>query len=64
MKVPTPDDILTDYRSSFWIKNALAAAMVRDPVEALADAQLLVRVLWHQLAEVQAAGRQRPERAR
>ena len=37
--------ILRDPAASHWLKNALQAAARRDPVDALADAECLVRLL-------------------
>jgi hypothetical protein len=44
------DTIQNDPASSYWLKNALAGALVRDSVDALRDAETLVRVLRERLA--------------
>lgn len=43
--VPTPDVVLDDPAASFWLKDALRAALERDPVDATNDAMLLANVL-------------------
>lgn len=45
--------ILDDPCASFWIKNALRSALVRDPVDALNDAELLVNILQENLVILQ-----------
>ncbi len=40
-----PRDILNDPAGSDWIKNALKAALMRDPVDAANDAEVLAKVL-------------------
>jgi hypothetical protein len=47
---PSCEDILSDPCASFWIKSALRCALDRDPVDALNDAELLVRVLQENIA--------------
>jgi hypothetical protein len=44
-KPATSDQILADPAASFWIKDALRAALRRDPVDAANDAQVLAQVL-------------------
>ena len=39
------DHILESYSASFWLKDALRSALERDPVDALKDAETLLRVL-------------------
>lgn len=43
----TPDaqEILASPSTSFWLKDALRAALQRDPVDAASDAELLATVL-------------------
>lgn len=41
----TPESILASPIASFWLKNALTAALDRDPVDAVIDAELLAAVL-------------------
>jgi len=43
--VPSADVVLQDPTVSYWLKNALATALQRDPVKAALDAQLLFEVL-------------------
>ena len=44
-EVPTVEDLLKDPSTSFWLRNALIAALSRDPVDAANDAEVLARVL-------------------
>jgi hypothetical protein len=44
-KPATSTQILADPSASFWIKDALRAALPRDPVDAANDAQVLAQVL-------------------
>lgn len=37
--------IMNGYAATFWLKRTLASALERDPVDALADAEVLVRAL-------------------
>ena len=37
--------IMTDPAASRWLKNALAGALNRDPVDACRDAELLLQIL-------------------
>lgn len=46
---PTPDQILNDPASSFWLKEALQKALTRDPVDVLNDAEILTSVLQYRL---------------
>jgi hypothetical protein len=39
------DAILADPCASYWLKNALAAALKRDPIDAMHDAEFLAKVL-------------------
>jgi hypothetical protein len=47
-EVPTVDDLLKDPSTSFWLRNALTSALLRDPVDAANDAEILARVLDQQ----------------
>lgn len=51
----TPDmqEILTSPGTSFWLKEALQAALQRDPVDAANDAELLALVLASRRASLQ-----------
>lgn len=42
---PLADHVLADHAASGWLKSALQDALVRDPVDAANDAQVLARVL-------------------
>lgn len=39
------EEIRSDNAASYWLKSALASALVRDPVDAVADAEVLVMAL-------------------
>ena len=45
--------IINDYAASFWLKRTLASALERDVVDAVADAEALVRALRERLDAVQ-----------
>jgi len=47
------DEILADFSASYWLRLALASALERDPVDAVADAESLVVALREHLADVQ-----------
>ena len=39
------EQVLSDPAASFWLKDALRSAVVRDPVDAANDAEVLFRLL-------------------
>lgn len=43
--IPKCEQLLEQHDVSYWLKNALRAAMERDPVDAVNDAELLAEVL-------------------
>jgi hypothetical protein len=43
--LPTVQEVLADSTTSHWIKQALSSALLRDPVDAANDAELLARLL-------------------
>ncbi len=45
----SPAEILNNPAASFWLKDALRAALKRDPVDALRDAEVLRDVLQRHL---------------
>lgn len=47
------NELFADPSVSNWLKEALHTALVRDPVDALSDAELLCGVLQHQLDTIQ-----------
>ena len=54
--MPSDDEIraiLREPGTSNWIKNALSAALDRDPVDAVNDAELLAIVLRHRAEVIQ-----------
>jgi hypothetical protein len=44
-EVPTIEEVLRDPSASVWLKTALRSALVRDPVDAANDAEVLARLL-------------------
>lgn len=50
---PDVDAILTSPSASFWLKDALKAALQRDPVDAANDAESLAAVLVNRCAALQ-----------
>lgn len=51
-KSPTIDEVLNDPATSYWLKDALASALGRDPVDAANDAEVLLDVLAHRLKQM------------
>ncbi len=54
--MPSDDEIrqiLNGPGTSHWLKNALTAALDRDPVDAVNDAELLAMVLRHRCDVIQ-----------
>lgn len=43
--LPSIEEVLHDPAASLWLRNALLAALVRDPVDAANDAEVLARLL-------------------
>jgi hypothetical protein len=41
----TPEMVLEDRSTSFWLRDALSTALLRDPVDSLSDAEVLVAIL-------------------
>jgi hypothetical protein len=46
------DRILADDSASFWLKDAIIALEQRDPVDALSDAETLVKILRERLNKI------------
>jgi hypothetical protein len=44
-ELPQIEDVLHDPAASFWLTDALRAALARDPVDAANDAEVLARLL-------------------
>jgi len=42
---PTVATVFDDPSSSYWLRHALTTAFTRDPVDALNDAEVLVKIL-------------------
>jgi hypothetical protein len=51
-ELPSVEELLKDPSSSFWLRNALTSALLRDPVDAANDAEILARVLDHQCRQI------------
>jgi len=49
---PTCEAILVDVSASGWVKDALRSALERDPVDALNDAETLVKALRENLDDI------------
>ena len=49
---PTCEAILVDVSASSWVKDALRSALERDPVDALNDAETLVKALRENLDDI------------
>jgi hypothetical protein len=47
-RLPTVEELLSDPSTSFWVRNALTSALLRDPVDAANDAEILARLLDEQ----------------
>ncbi len=45
MTTPEIESVMSDKSTSFWLKDALEKALMRDPVDALNDAQILANLL-------------------
>ncbi len=43
--LPQVEEVLRDPGASFWLKQALESALLRDPVDAANDADILARLL-------------------
>ncbi len=43
--LPSIEEVLHDPAASLWLRTALRAALVRDPVDAANDAEVLARLL-------------------
>ena len=43
--LPSIEEVLRDPAASLWLRNALRAALVRDPVDAANDAEVLAQLL-------------------
>ncbi len=52
MEGPSLEDVLADPCVSYELKNTLRRWIERDPVDALADAELLCRVLYRRLDDL------------
>ncbi len=50
---PISKAILVDISASDWVKNTLRSALERDPVDALNDAEALVKALKENLDDMQ-----------
>lgn len=50
--LPSIEEMLADPFASFWLRNALLAALSRDPVDAANDAEVLARLLDRRCREI------------
>lgn len=53
MNTAAINDILRDSAASYWLKDAIHAALKRDPLDAARDANRLAEVLTGRLVEVE-----------
>jgi len=51
--MPNVQAVLASPETSFWLRESLQAALQRDPVDALKDAEYLVKLLASRCAEIQ-----------
>ncbi|MFH0918870.1 MAG: hypothetical protein V1913_00795 [Fibrobacterota bacterium] len=49
----TTEELLSDPSISYWFKEALKSALKRDPIDALSDAELLLRALAAHAHDIQ-----------
>lgn len=49
--LPTVDEVMEDPATSWWLKETLIRALIRDPVDALNDSLLLAGILDARLRE-------------
>lgn len=52
LDLPTPEQILNNPATSFWLKDALTRSLQRDPVDASKDAELLSDLLFKRAADL------------
>jgi hypothetical protein len=50
--LPSLDEVIEDPSSSWWLKESLTRAMIRDPVDALNDSLLLAALLERQMRKI------------
>jgi hypothetical protein len=50
--LPTIQEILSDPAASFWLRESLRTALVRDAVDAANDAEVLARLLDRRCKEI------------
>lgn len=62
--LPSTEEVLRDSTASVWLRSALAEALVRDPVDAANDAEILARLLDRRCKEILDAGRDDSVQAR
>jgi hypothetical protein len=51
VELPSLSDVIEDPATSWWLRESLTRAMIRDPVDALNDALLLAQLLDNRLKE-------------
>ncbi len=49
---PTPQEVIASPATSFWLLASLQTAVLRDPVDAVNDAELLLQLLQQRLADL------------
>ena len=60
--LPLPDieAVLADPAASYWLKNGLRSALLRDPVDAANDAEILAQLLQRRLLQILETSRSGP----
>ena len=53
--LPSIEEVLSDPSTSFWLRDALRAALARDPVDAAHDSEIMARLLDRRCQEILAA---------
>jgi hypothetical protein len=54
--LPSTEEVLRDPTASVWLRSSLAQALVRDPVDAATDAEVLARLLDRRCKDILGAG--------
>jgi hypothetical protein len=49
--IPSTAQVLADPSTSYWLRNSIVAARNRDPLDAARDAELLAKILLHDLEQ-------------
>ena len=55
--LPSTEEVLRDPTASVWLRSSLAQALLRDPVDAANDAEILARLLDRRCKDILGTGR-------